>query len=485
MHNHPISVVGLACRLPLANNPDEFWTLLRDGTDAVTAIPDDRSETIGLPPQEGRGAFIDQVDRFDPEFFGISPREAAAMDPQQRLMLELSWEVLEDAGSVPASLTGSRTGVFIGAIGDDYAALQHQRGPTAVTQHSLTGLQRSIIANRISYVLGLRGPSMVVDTGQSSSLVAVHMACDSLRRGESHIALAGGVNINIAPESFAGASKFGALSPDGRCYTFDARANGYVRGEGGALVVLKPLSRALADGDRIHCLIQGSAMNNDGGGLSLTTPDPAGQEEVLREAYRVSGVHPAEVQYVELHGTGTKVGDPVEAAALGAVIGAGRPAGGPLRVGSAKTNVGHLEGAAGITGLLKAVLSIRHRQLPPSLNFEKPGPAVPLDALNLRVQTELEAWTPPDGKSLLAGVSSFGMGGTNCHMVLSSFAEPEAAPPSSADAGVGGVVPWVVSGRSAVALAGQVERLRECVVADSVLSSLDVGFSLATGRAAL
>ncbi|MFJ2782103.1 type I polyketide synthase [Kitasatospora sp. NPDC087315] len=486
MHNDPIAVVGLACRLPRVTTPDEFWALLRDGADAITGIPENRSGATGPGRETGRGGFIEQIDRFDPAFFGISPREAAAMDPQQRLVLELGWEVLEDAGALPSSLAGSRTGVFVGAIADDYAALQHQRGLPALTQHSLTGLQRGIIANRVSYTLGLRGPSMVVDTGQSSSLVAVHMACDSLRRGESHIALAGGVNLNIAPESFVGASRFGALSPDGRCYTFDARANGYVRGEGGALVVLKPLSRAVADGDRVYCLIHGSATNNDGGGLSLTTPDRAGQEEVLREAYRLSGVDPAEVQYVELHGTGTKVGDPVEAAALGAVLGAARSADAPLRVGSAKTNVGHLEGAAGITGLLKTVLSLRHRELPPSLNFETPNPAIALDALNLRVQTELEAWTRPDDGPLIAGVSSFGMGGSNCHMVLSSWsgtARPSATSPA-APGGTGSVVPWVVSGKSPAALRAQAARLREQVAASPELSPVDVGFSLATARTA-
>ncbi|MFI6640456.1 type I polyketide synthase [Streptomyces sp. NPDC050504] len=483
MNNDPIAVVGLACRLPQATDPAAFWALLRNGVDAVTEIPDDRSAAVGPGPENRRGGFIGRVDGFDPAFFGISPREAAAMDPQQRLALELGWEVLEDVGAVPAALAGSRTGVFVGAIADDYAALQHQRGPSALTQHSLTGLQRGIIANRVSYALGLRGPSVVVDTGQSSSLVAVHLACDSLRRGESHLALAGGVNLNLAPEGFAGVSKFGALSPDGRCYTFDARANGYVRGEGGALVALKTLSRAVADGDRIYCLVNGSATNNDGGGLSLTTPDRAGQEEVLREAYRLSGIAPSDVRYVELHGTGTKVGDPVEAAALGAVLGAARPADAPLRVGSAKTNVGHLEGAAGVTGLLKAVLSLHHGELPPSLNHETPNPAIALDALNLRVQTELEPWAPAGDEPLIAGVSSFGMGGSNCHVVLSSW--PGAAqPPASTTTPTTSVVPWVLSGKTPAALRAQAEQLAEYVVAAPELSPADVGFSLATSRTA-
>jgi len=247
-----------------------------------------------------RGGFLDQVDGFDNGFFRVSPREAAAMDPQQRLMLELGWEALEDAGIVPASLRGSRAGVFVGAIWDDYANLLYRGGVSAVGRHSVTGLHRGMIANRLSYVFGLHGPSLTVDGGQSSSLLAVHLACESLLRGESTVAFAGGVNLNLVPESAVGAARFGGLSPDGRCFTFDARANGYVRGEGGALVVLKPLDRALADGDPVYCVIRGGATNNDGASDGLTVPSAAAQEQVLRTACRRAGVSPAEVQYVEL-----------------------------------------------------------------------------------------------------------------------------------------------------------------------------------------
>ncbi|MGA5423608.1 SDR family NAD(P)-dependent oxidoreductase [Streptomyces lavendulocolor] len=483
--DEPIAVIGLSCRLPGASDPDGFWRLLRDGTSAVSEAPDGRWDVETLydpdPSAPGRmstrwGGFIDGVGHFDPEFFGISPKEAAAMDPQQRLLLELGWEALENAGIVPDTLRATATGVFVGAINGDYELLLHRSGREAIGRHSLTGTQRGMLANRLSYAFGLRGPSLTVDSGQSSSLVGVHLACESLRRGESTIALAGGVNLNLAPEGTIGTSKFGAMSPDGRCYTFDERANGYVRGEGGGLVVLKPLSAALADGDTVLAVIRGSAVNNSGDAKTLTTPDRTAQEAVMAAACRRAGIDPADVGYVELHGTGTKLGDPIEAAALGAVYGRGRPADRPLRVGSAKTNVGHLEGAAGIVGLLKAVLSLRHRQLPPSLNFERPNPRIPLDDLRLRMQQDLERW---DDERLLAGVSSWGMGGTNAHVIVEGA--PVEEPVS--ETGGGGVVPWLVSARSAEALAAQVERLAGFV--ECGVDVRDVAFSLATSRAAL
>ncbi|AKT41248.1 type I polyketide synthase [Chondromyces crocatus] len=425
----PVAIVGIACRFPGAPSPEAFWRLLRDGVDAITETPRDRWDADDFFDADRaasgkmntrRGGFLDRIDGFDPAFFGISPREAAAMDPQQRLMLELSWEALEDAGIVAARLKGSRTGVFFGSIWDDYATMLYRHGADAITQHTVTGHHRSLIANRVSYTLGLRGPSMTIDSACSAALVAVQLACESLRRGESEISLAGGVNLNLLPESAIGMSKFGGLSPDGRCFTFDARANGYVRGEGGGVVVLKRLSRALADGDPIHCVLLGGAVNNDGASNGLTAPSPVAQAEMLRLAYGRAGLEPGEVQYVELHGTGTALGDPIEAAALGEVLGKGRSPGRALRVGSAKTNVGHLEGAAGIVGLLKVVLCIRHRQIAPSLHFEEPNPHIPLEALNLDVQGALGPWPDMD-RPLLAGVSSFGMGGTNCHVVVSEW----------------------------------------------------------------
>ncbi|WP_143187826.1 type I polyketide synthase, partial [Streptomyces sp. F-1] len=510
-----IAVVGLACRLPGAPDPAAFWRLLGDGADAITDVPPDRWDAAAVadadPAAPGRtdirrGGFLDRVGHFDAAFFGLSPKEAAAMDPQQRLVLELAWEALEDAHVRAETLRATRTGVFVGAIWDDYATLHHRSGLTAISPHTVTGLHRGIIANRVSYFLGLNGPSLTVDCGQSSSLVSVHLACESLRKGESTVALAGGVSLNIVPESTVGAAKFGGLSPDGRCYTFDARANGYVRGEGGGLVVLKPLARAVADGDHVYCVIRGSAVNNDGGGDGLTVPLRSGQEQVLRLAYERAGTDPAHVGYVELHGTGTKVGDPVEAAALGAVLGTGREPGDPLRVGSAKTNVGHLEGAAGITGLLKAVLSLHHRELPASLNHETPNPAIPLERLNLRVQTEHTAWTAEDGRPLLAGVSSFGMGGTNCHVVLAEHrttataqgtgargADGETAGARTGDAAAeagagraGGGAPtlWPLSAKTASALRAQAAALLAHTEAHPGLALPDTGWSLATGRTA-
>ncbi|MFI9236942.1 type I polyketide synthase [Streptomyces sp. NPDC053079] len=490
-----VAVVGMSCRFPQAPDPTAFWRLLTAGASAVTEVPAGRWILPGSAPAGIRhGGFIDDVDRFDPAFFGISPREAAAMDPQQRLMLELAWEGLENAGIVPAALGGATVGTFLGVMSHDYAELSRGRR----SHHTLTGTHRAMIANRVSHSLGLRGPSVTVDAAQASSLVAVHMAADSVRRGESLLALAGGVNLNLAPETAADIAEFGALSPDGRCYTFDARANGYVRGEGGGLVVLKPLSRALADGDTVYCVIAGSAVNNDGGGASLTTPDPRGQEAVVRLAQERAGVSPADVQYVELHGTGTALGDPVEADALGRVFGRSLDRAGaadeivrPVEVGSVKTNIGHLEGAAGIAGLIKAALAVHHRRLPASLNFETPNPRIPLDTLNLTVRTTAGAWRAPDSR-LVAGVSSFGMGGTNCHVVLAE------APPRSTAAGleagsgpesVTRPLPLALSGTTETALRDQAIRLRAHLEHPDRLRDqepapglADLGLSLATTR---
>ncbi|SEE95494.1 Acyl transferase domain-containing protein [Streptomyces sp. 2314.4] len=490
-HGEPIAVIGLSCRLPGAVDPDALWELLRDGRSAVTEAPADRW-SAELLAQSGvsepaRGGFLDEVAAFDAAFFGVSPREAQSMDPQQRLALELGWEALENARIRPERLHGHRTGVYIGATVEDYAVLVHQQGPEALDHHTPTGLNRGLIANRLSYHLGLRGPSMTLDTAQSSSLVAVQSACDSLRRGDCDTALAGGVHLNLAPESTIAMARFGALSPSGRCHTFDARADGFVRGEGGGLVVLKPLSRALADGDHVHCVIHGGAVNNDGGGPGLTTPDAAAQEEVLRLACARAGIHPGDIGYVELHGTGTKVGDPIEAASLGAALGTDPRRSTPLPVGSIKTNIGHLEGAAGIAGLLKVVLCVEHGHLVPSLNFATPNPDIPFDALNLRVQTESGAWTAQEGRQLVAGVSSFGMGGTNAHVIVGRAEEAERAEvgepiSSSSFSSSGGVlVPWVVSARSAEALAAQAERLASRV-AGAGLSPVDVGWSLVASR---
>ncbi|MFC5663845.1 type I polyketide synthase, partial [Kitasatospora misakiensis] len=480
MPSDAVAIIGLSCRLPQAPDPRAFWDLLRRGASGITEAPADRWSGPELDGTPGRGGFLDRIDTFDPVFFGISPREATLMDPQQRLMLELAWECLEDAGVVPDRLRATQTSVFVGAIAADYSTVLQRHGLEAITPHTVTGLNRGIIANRVSYTLGLEGPSLTVDAAQSSALVAVHMACESLRSGESDLAVAGGVNLIIAPESTLGLTRFGGLSPDGVSYTFDARANGYVRGEGGGAVLLKRLDRALADGDRVHAVIRGTAVNNDGATDGLTVPSPEAQEKLLRRAYQRAGVDPGEVQYVELHGTGTRVGDPIEARALGAALGAARPADAPLLVGSAKTNVGHLEGAAGIVGLLKAVLAISHRELPASLNFEQPNPDIDFAGLNLRVETSLGPW--PAG-TLRAGVSSFGMGGTNAHVVLEEA--PAAVPGSTGDVpGAGAVEPavWPLSARTEPALRDQARQLLNWLSQHPDAAPTAVAHALASGR---
>ncbi|GAB1823185.1 SDR family NAD(P)-dependent oxidoreductase [Herbidospora sp. RD11066] len=475
-----IAVVGMSCLLPGAPDIAAFWDLLRSGRDALTDMPGHRWETISADAGDPvrRGGFLDSVADFDAAFFGISPREARVMDPQQRLLLELAWSALEDAGIVAADLEGSPTSVYVGTAREDYAALVYRQGAPAITQHTNAGVHRGVIANRISYALGLRGASLTVDTSQSSSLVAVHLACESLRSGDSALALAAGVNLNILAETVLGAERFGGLSPDGRCHTFDARANGYARGEGAAVVVLKPLRTAIADGDRVHGVLLGSAVNNDGATSGLTVPSALAQEQVVRAAHRRAGVSPGDVQYVELHGTGTPVGDPIEAAALGASIGRLKQSGDPLVVGSVKTNIGHLEAAAGITGLVKTVLAIGNRELPASLNHETPNPAIPFGELNISVVTSRSPWPHPD-RRLVAGVSSFGMGGTNCHVVVAEA--PAAEPTEPGETGVAAPLPVIVSGRTPQALRAQAERLGAAVEAgDADVAS--VGWSALTTR---
>nr|APD71855.1 type I polyketide synthase 3 [Streptomyces sp.] len=492
-----VAVIGIACRLPQADGPEAFWSLLSEGRDAFGPPPSGRWPDAGTADVPQQGAFLERVDTFDAEFFGIAPREAAAMDPQQRLALELGWEALEYAGVVPGFLRDSRAGVFFGAMGDDYAALTHRLGPRGVGRHTLTGLSRSMIANRLSYTLGLRGPSLTVDTGQSSSLVAVHLACESLRSGESDIALAGGVNLIAAPDSTLAAARFGGLSPDGRSFTFDERANGYGRGEGGAVVVLKPLAAAQADGDSVYGVILGSAVGNDGATEGLTVPGRAGQEAVLRAAHRRAGTDLSEISYVELHGTGTRVGDPIEAAALGAVFGASRRDGDPvLEVGSAKAAVGHLEAAAGITGLVKVVLGLHHRELPGTPGHRRHPESIPLAELGLRVRTGHGPWPGGPDDRLLAGVSSFGMGGTNCHVVVAGAPQavdgavgtPSGAPAAvAAEESVPPVtrgVPVLVTARNENALRDQAARLRTRLAERPGLRPADLAHTLATTRTA-
>ncbi|MFC5291161.1 type I polyketide synthase [Actinokineospora guangxiensis] len=480
-----VAVVGMACRVPGANDVAGFWRLLSDGVDAIREAPEGRWYDVPELDRYRRGGFVDAVADFDAEFFGISPREAAAMDPRQRMALELAWEAVESSGTAAERLRGSDTAVFLGATGDDYAAVVQRYGPDVVSHHSLAGLSRGLIANRVSHRFGFHGPSLSVDTAQSSSLVAVQLACEALRTGSTRMALAGGVHLNLQPASTLALARAGALSPDCRSYTFDARANGFVRGEGGGVVVLKRLSDALADGDLVHCVLVGGAVNHDGAGQALTVPDGDAQRAMLSAAYTRAGVDPAQVQYVELHGTGTRAGDPVEAGALGAVLGAGRSGRDRLLVGSVKTNIGHLDAAAGAVGLIKVALSMRHGQIPASLNFQEPHPAIPLDEWNLSVNTATRAW-PGDGPAL-AGVSSFGVGGANCHIVVAAApaaAAPAREPAASAPAAER-AVPVVVSAGSAAGLRAQAARLGDWLAAEESLTPADVGFSTATTRSAL
>ncbi|WP_433754965.1 SDR family NAD(P)-dependent oxidoreductase [Nocardia sp. CA-135398] len=468
-----IAIVGMSCRMPGASDLESFWRLLRDGREAIGSAPADR------PRIEEKAGFLASASEFDADFFGVAPNEARAIDPQQLLGLELSWEAIEDAGY--RDRDGARAGVFLGSTGTDFAEIEASRGKPGVGRHSLSGVGRGVAANRISNYYGFTGPSIVVDSGQSSSLVAVHLACESLRGGECDVALAGGLNLILSPLGGERYEQFGAHSPSGRCYTFDERADGTVRGEGGGIVVLKPLARAVADGDRIYAVIRGSAINSGNERQVLSAPSVSAQTAVIRAALAAADVEPASVDYVELHGTGTPAGDPVEARALGEIYGAGRSGSAPLAVGSVKTNIGHLEGAAGIAGLIKTVLSLRHRELTPSLNFHTANPQIPLDALRLRVQTATEHW--PGAAQRRAGVSSFGMGGTNAHVILE-----EAPAPVAGDASVAAAdrpVTWVLSGQSPEALRQQAVRLQEWLTGHPAGDAADVAYSLIHSRTAL
>jgi acyl transferase domain-containing protein/NADPH:quinone reductase-like Zn-dependent oxidoreductase/NAD(P)-dependent dehydrogenase (short-subunit alcohol dehydrogenase family)/ubiquinone/menaquinone biosynthesis C-methylase UbiE/acyl carrier protein len=426
--HEPIAIIGVGCRIPGgANNPEEFWRLLYEGRNGVREISSDRWDVDAYydpnPDAPGKiatrfGGFLDQVDRFEPQFFEIAPREALTMDPQQRLLLEVSWEALENAGQSPTKLSHTRTGVYFGVCSNDYAQLLLEAGdPALVDMYFASGIAHSIASGRVSYVLGLQGPSMSVDTACSSSLVAIHLACQSLRNKECNLALAGGANVILSPEIFSALSRARMLAPDGKCKTFDLSADGFVRGEGCGVVVLKRLDHALAEGDRVLALIRGSAINQDGPSSGLTAPNGPSQESVIREALANAGVDPREVSYIEAHGTGTSLGDPIEVQAMGAVFGPGREAAAPLLIGSVKTNVGHLEAAAGVSGLIKVVLSLQHREIPQHLHFQQPSPHIPWDRLPVRVTSEREPWQSLHGKRI-AGVSSFGFSGTNAHVVL-------------------------------------------------------------------
>ena len=422
----PIAIVGIGCRFPGgAHSPETFWSVVRDGVDAIAPIPADRPDLSALydstPGAPGKivtreGGFLADLDRFDPYSFGISPREAIYIDPQQRLFLEVTWEAFEDAGIVPAKLVGANVGVFVGMWTNDYQDRMYA-STSDIDLYITTGGGRYSASGRLSYIFDLRGPSMTIDTACSSSLVAVHLACQSLRKGETELALAGGVNLILQPYISIGYSKSKMLSPDSRCKFGDAHANGYVRSEGAGIILLKPLSHALADRDPVYAVILGSAVNNDGQEGLFVAPSRQGQESVLRQAYRKAGIPPSHVHYVEAHGTGTAVGDPVEIQALGTVLAEGRRKDRPFSVGSIKTNIGHTEAASGIAGLIKAALCLKHRVIPPSLHLKVPSPNIPWHELPLSISQELNAM-PADRDLAVAGVNSFGVTGTNAHVVL-------------------------------------------------------------------
>jgi acyl-CoA synthetase (AMP-forming)/AMP-acid ligase II/3-oxoacyl-(acyl-carrier-protein) synthase/acyl carrier protein len=409
--NEEIALIGIGCRFPGASDPESFWRLLREGRDAVADSP---KRVSGLPPT----GLLEQVDQFDAEFFGINAREAEAMDPQQRLFLEVAWEAVEHAGLAPQSLAGSRTAVVIGISTCDYARLM-QGGSVDAGPYASTGNALSIAPNRISYALDLRGPSWAVDTACSSSLVALHQACGLLRRGECDAALVGGVNLILVPELSEVFTRTGMLSPDGVCRAFDEKANGYVRGEGVGVVLLKRLSDALRDGDRIEAVVRGAAVNQDGRSNGLTAPNGPAQQAVIRAALRAAGAEPREIGLVEAHGTGTPLGDPIEMNALMEVLGEGRAPEDVCWIGSVKTNVGHLEAAAGIASVIKAALSLKHREIVPHLHFRNINSQIDIKDKPFRIAERALSWEASGSR--LVGVSSFGFGGTNAHVVL---AEP-------------------------------------------------------------
>ena len=422
MTDESIAIVGASCQFPGAENLDEFWQLLASAGDAVSEVDDRRWSTRFYfhPDRSEPGksytwsaGLITGVDRFEPSFFGISPREAAQMDPQQRLLLELAWHAFEDAGIPPSKMSGSATGVYIGASATDYSDLR-LGDPAGANSYFMTGSTLSILANRISYVFDLRGPSLAVDTACSSSLVALHHACEAIRNKRIAAAIVGGVNLLLAPYPFIGFSRASMLSRRGRCFAFDERADGYVRGEGGAVIFLKPLADAVAAKDRIHAVIRASGVNSDGRTIGLSLPSQSAQAALLRAVYETAGIAPDDLAFFEMHGTGTAAGDPIEAAAVGHSLGQSRSL--PLPIGSVKTNIGHLEPASGMAGLLKAALALDREIIPPTIHCEKPNPKIPFETLNLRLIRNIEPVKAPERP--YAGVNSFGFGGTNAHVVL-------------------------------------------------------------------
>jgi acyl transferase domain-containing protein len=493
--DEPIAVIGLAARTPGANNAKEFWTLLERGGEAIREIPPERWDIEEYydpdPNVPGKiytryAGLLEQVDQFDAAFFGIAPREATSMDPQQRLLLEVAWEALEEANIAPQRLRGTRTGVYVGAGTNEYVELLRAKGKQTIDVHFGTGNVASAIAGRLAFSLGLEGPALVIDTACSSSLVALHQACQALRNGECDLSLAGGVNLLLSPESMIATCRARMLAQDGRCKTFDAAANGYVRSEGCGVVVLKRIDEAERDGNRVLAIIAGSAVNQDGASSGLTVPNGPSQERVIRAALEQAGIEPGDVAYLEAHGTGTNLGDPIEIQAAAAVFGEGRTVKCPLLVGSVKTNIGHAEAAAGLMGLIKVILSMQHGVIPGHLNFHDPNPYIPWDRLAIRVTSKLTSW--PTGRKI-AGVSSFGFTGTNAHIVVESGdaspgAEIQDELPSSRLPERSHHV-LVLSAKSEIALRELARRYRSRLEQDPAIDIADMAYTAGVGRSHL
>jgi acyl transferase domain-containing protein/surfactin synthase thioesterase subunit/acyl carrier protein len=479
--NEPIAIVGMGCRFPGgADTPEKFWRVFSDGIDTITEVPPDRWDIDAYYDPDKKapgkmytryGGFIEGVDQFDPQFFGISPREAEDMDPQQRISLEVTWEALENAGIPPNSLKGTDTGVFMGICFNDYGQLIVQSGDiSAVDDYYSTGNHYSVSAGRISYILGLEGPAMAIDTACSSSLVCIDTACEKLRLGECELAIAGGVNLILAPESTINFCKSGMLAEDGRCKTFDAAANGYVRSEGCGIVILKKLSDARRDNNRILAVIRSTAINQDGASTGLTVPNGLAQEKVIKAALKKASLEGKDIDYVEAHGTGTSLGDPIEVKAIVATYGQNRQK--PLILGSAKTNIGHTEAAAGVAGLIKCVLALQHEEIPKHLHFHKLNPYITLD--NVVIAKDKVEWK--DERPRLAAVSSFGFSGTNSHAIL------EQAPAGNISAAAQGPYIIPLSGKSKKVVADQAARLKEFLEHHPEANLADLSYTLQTGR---
>ncbi|HEV7583255.1 MAG TPA: SDR family NAD(P)-dependent oxidoreductase [Mycobacterium sp.] len=498
--DEPIAIIAVACRFPGAPDPEAFWEVLSGGVDAIREVPEDRFDIDEFydpdPETPGKiysrfGGFLDEIDGFDPEFFGISPREAVWIEPQQRLMLETSWEGLERAGYSPASLRGSRTGVFVGVAANEYAHLLSAESVDKIEPYFITGNALNAISGRVAFALGLEGPAVAVDTACSSSLVAVHQARQALHSGDCDLAVAGGVNVLLSPVTIIAASRARMLSPNGRCATFDAAADGYVRSEGCGVLVLKRMSDAVRDGDRICAVIPSSAVNQDGASSGLTVPNGGAQQRLIATALARAGLVGGDVDYLEAHGTGTPLGDPIEVQAAGAVYGAARDADRPLLIGSVKTNIGHLESASGAAGLIKVVLSLQHEMLPQSLHFESPSPHIPWDSLPVRVVDKAIPWQA-NGRPRRAGVSSFGFTGTNAHVLIEeapaqsptddeySTGEIAVAPESETQDEPVDVLP--LSARSPQALVALAQRYGEWLDIHPKVDIADVCFTAGVGR---